>query len=109
MLRFKDDNIPGEGYIYCFTINPGQRRGGHYHAKKQEWFSCVSGRAVVFIEDKNGGKKRITLDAAKPSVVYCGPYTSHALYNETKDVAVIISYGSRQHDPSDPDTFKKIE
>ncbi|MDO8496963.1 MAG: WxcM-like domain-containing protein [bacterium] len=107
MLRFKDNNIPGEGYIYCFTINPGQVRGGHYHTKKQEWFSCVSGRATVYIEDKNGYKKNIVLEAARPAIIYCGPYTSHSLTNESQGTAVIVSYGSRQHDPSNPDTFKK--
>src|SRR3989344_6899889 len=83
ILRFKDHKIPGEGYVYCFTINPGQRRGDHYHTKKQEWFSCVSGKATVLVEDKEGNKKKIILDADKPAVVYCGPYTSHALYNES--------------------------
>src|SRR3989344_2412516 len=54
ILRFKDHKIPGEGYVYCFTINYKQRRGDHYHTKKQEWFSCVSGKAVVLVEDRIG-------------------------------------------------------
>lgn len=108
ILRFKDQKIPGKGYLYCFTINPGQRRGDHYHTKKHEWFSCVSGQAVALIEDKEGKKKKIMLDSDKPSVIYCGPYTAHALYNESKTPAVIVSYGSKEHDPKDPDTFKKI-
>jgi len=108
ILRFKDDKIPGEGYLYCFTINSGQRRGDHYHTKKQEWFSCLSGQAVVLIEDKKGKKKKIVLDSKKPTLIYCGPHTSHALYNELKQPAVVISYGSKQHDPADPDTFKKF-
>lgn len=109
VLRFKDNRIPGEGYIYCFSVNPGKRRGDHYHTCKQEWFACVSGRVTVLIEDKQGGKKKVILDATKPTIVYCGPYTSHALLNESENVAVIISYGSKQHDPSNPDTvLKKI-
>ena len=103
ILRFKDEKIPGKGYVYCFTINPGQERGGHYHTKKHEWFSCVSGKATVIIQAKKGKKKEILLNAAKPTVVYCSPYTLHALYNKTNKTAVIISYGSRQHDPNDPD------
>ena len=108
ILRFKDQKIPGEGYIYTFTINPMQRRGDHYHTKKLEWFSCVSGEAVVLVEDKNGNKKKLLLNAKNPAILYCGTYTSHALYNESQNPAIIISYGSKQHDPDDPDTFEKF-
>jgi UDP-2-acetamido-2,6-beta-L-arabino-hexul-4-ose reductase len=108
ILRFKDQKVPGEGYLYTFTINRGQRRGDHYHTKKLEWFTCVAGEAVVLLEDKDGNKKKIVLSAAAPAIIYCGPYTSHALYNEKKEIAVIVSYGSKQHDPVDPDTFKKF-
>ena len=108
ILRFKDQQIPGEGYVYCFTINPGQRRGDHYHTRKQEWFSCVSGKATVLIEDKEGNKQKVILEAGQPAIIYCGPHTAHALYNESEIPAVIVSYGSKQHDSSDPDTFKKF-
>ena len=108
ILRFKDNKIPGEGYIYSFTINPGQRRADHYHKIKQEWFSCISGKVTVLIEDKDGTQSKIILDAANPAVVYCSPYTAHALYNESEEVAVVVSYGSPQHDPNNPDTFKKF-
>lgn len=110
ILRFKDFKVPGEGYIYCFTINQGARRGDHYHERKLEWFSCVSGEAIVLLEDVDGNKKKIILSAIEPKIVYCGPGTSHALMNEKKEPAVMISYGSKQHDPEDPDTFpKRIE
>jgi UDP-2-acetamido-2,6-beta-L-arabino-hexul-4-ose reductase len=106
MLRFKDDKIPCKGYIYCFTINSGQKRGGHYHKKKREWFSCISGRTTVSIEDKDGNKKKIILDAKNPAVAYCGPYVYHVFSNESKELAIVVSYGFPQHDPNNPDTFK---
>ncbi len=110
ILRFKDSKVPGEGYMYCFTINTGARRGDHYHTRKMEWFSCVSGEAIVLLEDAKGNKKKITISANEPKIVYCGPGTSHALMNEKEEPAVMISYGSKQHDPEDPDTFpKRIE
>lgn len=108
ILRFKDQGVPGGGYLYCFSVNPGQRRGDHYHEKKQEWFTCVSGEVVVLLEDKDNNKKKIILSAGHPAIVYCGPYTSHALYNESKLPAVVVSYGSAQHDPDNPDTYRKF-
>jgi len=108
ILRFKDQGVPSEGYIYSFTINPGERRGDHYHEKKREWFSCVNGEVVVLIEDRDGNKEKIILNTDKPAVAYCGPHTSHAFYNKSEKPAVIVSYGSKQHDPDNPDTFKKF-
>ena len=108
IMRFKDQNIPGEGYIYTFSINPGVRRGDHYHTRKLEWFTCVYGEAVILIEDKDGNKEKIVLNTTKPKLIYFGPYTSHAVLNESDDVAVIVSYGSKQHDPDDEDTFRKV-
>jgi len=108
ILRFKDQNIPGEGYIYTFLVNPGARRGDHYHTKKQEWFTCVYGEVAVLVEDKKGNKKKITLNASKPQLLYFGPYTVHTILNESNGVAVLISYGSKQHDPKNEDTFKKF-
>ena len=31
ILRFVDDGIPTQGYIYTFSVNPGVRRGDHFH------------------------------------------------------------------------------
>ncbi len=31
ILRFKDNGIPGDGQLYTFSIEPGKRRGDHYH------------------------------------------------------------------------------
>lgn len=108
MLRFKDQEIPGEGYIYCITIVPGMRRGDHYHERKREWSTCTSGEVIVLVEEKDGTKHKVLLSAAKPTLIYFGPYTSHAFMNVSSEIASVISYGSTQHDPNDRDTFPKI-
>ena len=105
ILRFADGAVPGGGQLYTFTINPGHRRGDHYHTRKREWFTCALGRAVVLLTDTRSGREQVVeLDAARPAIVYAGPYTAHALLNRADSVAVIISYGSEQHLPEDPDT-----
>ena len=107
-LRFKDQKIPNEGYIYCFSINPGQRRGDHYHTKKLEWATCVSGEVAVLFEDKEGKKTKISLSSENPKLIYFGPYTSHTFLNEKDVPAVVVCYGSKQHDPANQDTFPKF-
>ena len=108
VLRFKDHGVPGDGQIYCFTIVPGVRRGDHYHVHKREWASCVAGKTFVLVEDKDGNKEKILLDASEPSVIYFHPYTSHAFINESDAVATVVSYSSKQLDSPDTDTFRKF-
>lgn len=108
ILRFKDQGVPGDGQIYCFTIVPGVRRGDHYHTLKREWASCVAGKTFVLVEDKEGKKEKILLDAKEPSVIYFHPHTSHAFINEHDAIATIVSYSSKQLEAVDHDTFKKF-
>jgi UDP-2-acetamido-2,6-beta-L-arabino-hexul-4-ose reductase len=107
ILRFKDYNIPGEGQLYTFSIEPHKRRGDHYHLKKQEWFTCVYGNAQVLLTSANGEDEVIDISAESPKIIYTAPGTSHALINKTDELAVIVSYGSKQHDPEDEDTYRK--
>ena len=105
LLRFADDCIPGKGQLYTFSIEPGKRRGDHYHLRKKEWFTCVQGQAIVLLSTENGDTHAIDLSPKEPRIVYAGPGTAHALINKKDHVAVIVSYGSEQHDPQDADTY----
>ncbi|MCX5633508.1 MAG: WxcM-like domain-containing protein [Phycisphaerae bacterium] len=108
ILRFKDARIPGQGQLYTFSIEPHQRRGDHYHLNKREWFTCVHGEAIVLLSNSKGGKRAVTISPKNPKIVYAGPGTAHALINEHKEVAVIVSYGSEQHDPVHEDTYRHV-
>ena len=107
ILRFKDHNIPGNGQLYTFSIEPGQRRGDHFHINKQEWFTCVHGKAIVLLTSKDEKNKAIEISVSNPKIVYASPMTAHALINKQNNTAVIVSYGSIQHDPQDEDTYRK--
>ncbi len=104
-LRFSSQNIPQGGQIYVYTLAPGARRGDHFHEHKSEWFTCVAGRARLLMKTKNGDRVDEALDADAPRMVFAGPGTSHALVNETHEVAVIMAYASKEFDPADPDTI----
>ena len=107
VLRFKDHNIPGDGQLYTFSIEPKQRRGDHYHLIKHEWFTCVHGKAIILLTSKEGEDIVYEISAARPEIVYAAPGTAHALLNEGIDVTCIVSYGSKQHDPYNEDTYYK--
>lgn len=106
VIRFQDFNIPAGGQIYTFSINPHFRRGDHYHHKKVEWFTCVHGKAKVLLSTVDGKQNKvIEISAAEPKLVYAPAETIHALINQEEEVAVIVSYGTVQHDDDDPDTY----
>lgn len=104
-LRFTSQDIPRGGQIYVYTVAPGARRGDHFHEQKSEWFTCVAGRVRLLMKTKNGNRVDETLDAEAPRMVFAGPGTSHAVMNETAEVAVIMAYASKEFDPAEPDTI----
>ena len=108
ILRFVDDGIPAKGQMYTFSVNPGVRRGDHYHLAKREWFTCVHGRITVLLDDLHGRTEVVELDADRPAIVYAGPGTTHALVNRTAEAAVIVSYGSQQHQHDTSDTYPAV-
>jgi dTDP-4-dehydrorhamnose 3,5-epimerase-like enzyme len=105
ILRFKDNAIPGQGQLYTFSIEPGHRRGDHYHHKKREWFTCVCGEVIVLLSHKDGQKRAVPLTSKCPQIIYAGRGAAHALLNETQQTAVIVSYGSEQHNSQEDDTI----
>ena len=104
-LRFSSQGIPRGGQIYVYTVAPGARRGDHFHEQKSEWFTCVAGRVRLLMKTKNGDRVDETLDAEAPRMVFAGPGTSHAVMNETAEVAVIMAYASKEFDPAEADTI----
>lgn len=108
LLRFADDQIPGSGQLYFVTINPGQRRGDHFHKIKHEWFVCLSGKIRVLVQSESTEATVIELNGENPEIVYCAPRTAHALENQSMEPAVVVSYGSIQHSNEDPDTYPKF-
>lgn len=104
-LRFSSRDIPAGGQIYVYTVAPGARRGDHFHEHKSEWFTCVSGRVRLLMKTKHGDRVDEMLDAEAPRMVFAGPGTSHAVVNETREVAVIMAYASKEFDPTEPDTI----
>ena len=108
VMRFITQDIPSKGKIYVYTVNPGERRGDHYHIDKKEWFICVSGSIKSLIRTQDGLKYTHNLSCSNPQLVFVGSMTAHAVINESSDVAVLMAYASKEFDPSFPDTYPQI-
>lgn len=100
---------PGIGQIYCLTILPGQVRGNHYHAKKEETIMVYEGRCKIYLEDsKTKEKSEIILDSSDESQkkIIMQPYIVHTFENIGDATAMLVEYASTVFDESDPDIIK---
>lgn len=104
-LRFKSQGIPPGGQIYVYSVEPGMRRGDHYHLGKMEWFTCVHGSVRVFLKTMAGKADALDISAGAPKMIFTGPGTAHAVENFSSQPAVIMAYASKEFDPDEPDTI----
>ncbi|CAM8410812.1 RfbC dTDP-4-dehydrorhamnose 3,5-epimerase and related enzymes [Candidatus Methylopumilus universalis] len=104
-FRFTSQSIPKGGQVYIYSMEPGARRGDHFHIEKSEWVICVSGRVRLLLKTEQDEKVSKELDGRKPELIFLAPRTSHALMNESKDIAIIIAYSSEEFHPDHPDTY----
>ncbi len=98
-----DNKIKGQ--IYSFSINPGAKRGNHYHKRKTEWFSILEGRCKLTLQ-RDEDKEEIILDAEDPLLVKVLPNVRHTFENNAEEKAIIIAYIDEEFNPDDADTFR---
>jgi len=96
------------GQISLLVINPGCSRGGHHHARKEEWFCCIRGQCRMDLANiHSNATKEILLDESARYFFKVEPFWSHTLTNISKAKACyIIIIISEEYNESDPDTFK---
>lgn len=107
-LRFTSQSVPPGGQFYVYTINPGHRRGDHYHLQKCEWFICISGQVRILIKTRDGQLVNQIIDSTNPQLVFVGPGSSHAVVNDSSTVACMVAYSSKEFDKLNPDTFHSL-
>jgi len=98
--------IPEGAQTYVFSINGGHSRGGHWHRRKIEWFTCVGGECQLLLNGDEGKAptEKVHLMAGAPVSVKVFPGTKHTFFSED-NVATILACISESFDESDPDTF----
>lgn len=97
------------GQIYVNMIGPGKARGNHYHKKRHEWLSCVTGKIKVILQDiKTKEKISLILDSKDKPLkrLHIYPLHAHVVENISKENAIIIEYASEEHDPKKDDFYK---
>lgn len=98
-----EENIPGHtGEVYLTMGKPGQTKGGHYHPKALEWFTLVSGKAILKLEDvQTHEKMQIEISFDNAVTVFVPHGVAHAWENAGTDDFILLAYTDLLYDPKD--------
>ena len=94
------------GQFSFSTTHPGITRGNHFHTRKIERFTVISGKAVI--EIRRIGTNEILhfeLDGEQPAFVDMPVWFTHNITNTGSDELLTLFWINEFYDPNDPDTF----
>ena len=104
----REDGIPDHtGEVYLTLGKPGQSKGGHFHPLAVEWFTVISGRAVLKLEDVETHEKReISLSLEDAISVFVPNNVAHEVYNAGNEDFILLAYTDKLYDPTDTIPYK---
>lgn len=90
------------GEMYFTSAKPGQFKGSHYHEIAQEWFTLISGKAILKLEDINTHETmEVELDSKNPITIYIPPLVAHVIVNAFEEDFILSAYTDVLFDPED--------
>ena len=92
--------------LFVTVGNPGKTKGKHFHRRKTEWFSVVSGEAKLYLRDTRTEEEKVVPMGEKNMVtVTIPPHVAHAITSDANAPFYLIVVASEDFNPDDPDTF----
>lgn len=90
------------GEIYLTMGKPGEMKGGHYHPKGLEWFTLVSGRALLMLEDiETHEKLNMKISFEDAMTVFVPNGIAHAWKNDSNENFILLAYTDLLYNPED--------
>jgi dTDP-4-dehydrorhamnose 3,5-epimerase-like enzyme len=108
IITGREDSLPSfTGEVYMICALPGETRANHYHVEACEWFTLVTGKADMILEDIST-KERITisLDSANPQTIFVPANIAHSFANTGHESYMLVTYTDRLYEPSDTISYK---
>ena len=87
--------------VYVSSVNPGEIKGPHLHKNRTSYFSCIHGKVVFVIKDKDGNFEEIEVDSEKPVLVCVPNGIASAHVNVGKEQARILVLADIAWKPND--------
>ncbi len=87
--------------VYVSSVNPGEIKGPHLHTKRTSYFTCIHGKVVFIIKEKNGNYVEIESSSEKPTMVVVPKNISSAHINLSENVSRILTLADVSWKPND--------
>lgn len=106
VIRSEDVGNKSFGQVLVTAAYPGQTKGGHYHARKTEWYCAIKGEGLLTITNIETEKSVIyKIDEKNIKLVRIPPNHAHSIKNIGKGEMIVIAYVDEAFSALDPDTF----
>lgn len=92
--------------VYVLYSEKGTVRGNHYHEKTIEYFTVLSGEALMVFGDINLNvieTKKVKADDNQ--ALRIDPYIVHAIKNESEEPLIVLAVSLKEYADTDTDTF----
>ena len=87
--------------VYVSSVNPGEIKGPHLHKNRTSYFSCIHGKVVFIIQDKEGNFEEIEVNSEKPVLICVSNGIASAHVNTGKEQARILVLADIAWKPND--------
>lgn len=88
---------------HAFSIEPGCRRGNHFHPGRDEQVVVLHGEIVI--RDLETGHEEV-MSPGRPGLMAIPPGVPHVFENRSGEVAVALCFSSGERDATMPDTVR---
>ena len=94
------------GQFAFFSINPGKRRGGHFHNTKNEKFVLINGKVELELKNmENNFKINKKLNSKLLQTFTSVPGWKHTFINKDKEKALVLVWANEMLNLKKTDTF----
>ncbi|RDJ32189.1 MAG: WxcM-like domain-containing protein [Crenarchaeota archaeon] len=87
--------------VYVSSVNPGEIKGPHIHTQRNSFFTCIHGRVIFIIKDKNNTYLEIESSEDEPVMVFVPKNFASAHINLSKNISRVLTLADVAWRPND--------
>ena len=76
--------------VYVSSVNSGEIKGPHLHTKRNSYFTCIHGKVIFIIKDKNGKYLEIESSSENPILIKVPKGIASAHVNPTTETGRVL-------------------
>jgi len=87
--------------VYVSSINSGEIKGPHLHTKRNSYFTCIHGKVIFIIKNKNGKYLEIESSSENPILIKVPKGIASAHVNPTNETGRVLVLTDIAWQPND--------